>query len=361
MIITQNSISHRIDIRCYKRNYLKQGVKPSNFAQHLSSNNMDDFSSTISKSIRNLQNRVFPSHSKQTSAPDNRPKNKPSDRLLDQVLCTSTPDNSADSPPILEDVPELPSLNTHTEQSDTPYTSVEEMPSISVSKAHPSSQDFSIDRLSLDVQLQEFHSSINCLGYSREQVPPPLHTDFEQSSLVAYIDWDLDVSFDDGPIDLDLILDTSFDDSDIDWDVDIAYDESPIDWDLDIPFDNISAVHNLDVSLNESPIDWHLETSSYEMCKDDSVSTPVRLVVDPTMMGLNLCSPKGENRIAKIFDIVVEGRCYLLLWSAGIGKMYNRLKVKPSLLAYQLMLFDVSLDPNTPPKIAGGVAIYAGF
>ena len=87
------------------------------------------------------------------------------------------------------------------------------------------------------------------------------------------------------------------------------------------------------------------------VCKDDSVSTPVRLVVDPTMTGLNLCLPKGENRIAKIFDIVVEGRCHPLLWSTDIGKMYNRLKVKPSSLAYQLMLFDDSLDPNTPPKV----------
>ena len=31
--------------------------------------------------------------------------------------------------------------------------------------------------------------------------------------------------------------------------------------------------------------------------------------------------------------------------------MYNRLKVKPSSLAYQLLLYDESLDPATPPKV----------
>ena len=83
--------------------------------------------------------------------------------------------------------------------------------------------------------------------------------------MVASINWDPDISFDDSPIDWSLILDTSFDDSDIDWDVDIAYDESPIDWDLDVSFDDISAVHNMDISYNKGPIDWYLDTSSYEV------------------------------------------------------------------------------------------------
>ena len=87
------------------------------------------------------------------------------------------------------------------------------------------------------------------------------------------------------------------------------------------------------------------------VCKEDSKSTPVRLVVDPTMTGLNLCLPKGENKIAKIFDILITARCHPFLWSTDIGKMYNRLKVKPSSLAYQLLLFDDSLDPTIPPEV----------
>ena len=101
--------------------------------------------------------------------------------------------------------------------------------------------------------------------------------------------------------------------------------------------------------IKDSPFHHYFPFRS--VCKDDSLSTPVRLVVDPTMTGLNLCLPKGENRIAKIFDILLEGRGFPLLWSTDIGKMYNRLKVKPSSLAYQLMLFDNSLHPDIPPKV----------
>ena len=101
--------------------------------------------------------------------------------------------------------------------------------------------------------------------------------------------------------------------------------------------------------IHDAPFQHYFPFRS--VCKDDSLSTPVRLVVDPTMTGLNLCLPKGENRIAKIFDILIHGRCHHLLWSTDIGKMYNRLKVKPSSLAYQLLLFDESLDTNTPPQI----------
>ena len=54
---------------------------------------------------------------------------------------------------------------------------------------------------------------------------------------------------------------------------------------------------------------------------------------------------------AKIFDILIKARCSPLLWSTDIGKMYNRLKVKPSSLAYQLLLFSDSLDPDSPPEV----------
>ena len=37
--------------------------------------------------------------------------------------------------------------------------------------------------------------------------------------------------------------------------------------------------------------------------KEDSQSTPVRLVVDPTMSGLNILLAKGENNLGNIFDI----------------------------------------------------------
>ena len=85
--------------------------------------------------------------------------------------------------------------------------------------------------------------------------------------------------------------------------------------------------------------------------KEDSPSTPVRLVVDPTMTGLNLCLPKGENKIAKIPDILTEARTRPYMWATDIKKMYNQLKVKTSSLQYQLMLFHHSMDPKIAPDV----------
>ena len=85
--------------------------------------------------------------------------------------------------------------------------------------------------------------------------------------------------------------------------------------------------------------------------KEDSPSTPVRLVVDPTMTGLNLCLPKGENKIAKIPDVLMDARSESYMWATDIRKMYNQLKIKHSSLQYQLMLYHHSLDPKIPPEV----------
>ena len=42
--------------------------------------------------------------------------------------------------------------------------------------------------------------------------------------------------------------------------------------------------------------------------KEDSQSTLVRLVVDPTMSGLNILLAKGENNLGNIFDILTRSR-----------------------------------------------------
>ena len=52
--------------------------------------------------------------------------------------------------------------------------------------------------------------------------------------------------------------------------------------------------------------------------KEDSISTPVRMVVDPTMTGFNLLLAKGENRLGYIFDIIVRNRCRQHAWSSDI-------------------------------------------
>ena len=59
--------------------------------------------------------------------------------------------------------------------------------------------------------------------------------------------------------------------------------------------------------------------------KEDSQSTPVRLVVDPTMSGLYVLLAKGENNLGNIFDILVRSRTNQFSWVADISKLYNRL------------------------------------
>ena len=59
--------------------------------------------------------------------------------------------------------------------------------------------------------------------------------------------------------------------------------------------------------------------------KEDSHSTPVRLVVDPTMSGLNILLAKGENNLGNIFDILTRSRTNQFSWAADISKLYNML------------------------------------
>ena len=85
--------------------------------------------------------------------------------------------------------------------------------------------------------------------------------------------------------------------------------------------------------------------------KEDSVSTPVRLVVDPSMTGLNSLLAKGENMLIPTTDILTKARFSSHLWASDISKLYNRLNLHPDHYRYSLFLYDESLDPEVPPKV----------
>ena len=85
--------------------------------------------------------------------------------------------------------------------------------------------------------------------------------------------------------------------------------------------------------------------------KEDSISTPVRLVVDPTMTGLNLILAKGENRLGVTSNIIIRNRTKPKAWSSDISKLYNQLKLDNSALPYSLFLFHSSLDPEQEPEM----------
>ena len=52
--------------------------------------------------------------------------------------------------------------------------------------------------------------------------------------------------------------------------------------------------------------------------KEDSQSAPIRLVVDPTMSGLNILLAKGENNLGNIFDILTQSRINQFLLTSEV-------------------------------------------
>ena len=83
--------------------------------------------------------------------------------------------------------------------------------------------------------------------------------------------------------------------------------------------------------------------------KMDSMTTPVRMVVDPTMTSFNEILAKGENNIASIFTIMIRCRCTEYIWSSDISKLYNQLYLDDPSLPYSLFLYSDKLDPEKEP------------
>ena len=82
----------------------------------------------------------------------------------------------------------------------------------------------------------------------------------------------------------------------------------------------------------------------------DSISTPLRLVVDASVTGLNEILAKGENKSSKINDIIIRNRCTRYVWSSDIAKMYNQLHLKDDALPFGLFLYHDELNPTIPPE-----------
>ena len=87
------------------------------------------------------------------------------------------------------------------------------------------------------------------------------------------------------------------------------------------------------------------------VAKEDSISTPIRLVVDPTMTGLNLILPKGENRLGSINQILIGNRADPFSWSSDITKLYNQLHLDKSAYPYSLFLYSPEMNPNLKPDV----------
>lgn len=100
--------------------------------------------------------------------------------------------------------------------------------------------------------------------------------------------------------------------------------------------------------INSSAFRHYYPWSSVEK---DSVSTPVRLVVDPSRTGLNCILAKGENNMAKIHEILIRNRCKKHIFTSDISKLYNQLHLKDASLPYSLFLFSEELDADIKPTV----------
>jgi hypothetical protein len=94
--------------------------------------------------------------------------------------------------------------------------------------------------------------------------------------------------------------------------------------------------------------------------KEGSVSTPIRIVVDPSSTGLNICLAKGENQLTKIPEVLIRFRNNPVAWCSDISKMYNMLKLKDEALPYSLLLFHESLDEAINPDVYVMTAAWYG-
>ena len=105
----------------------------------------------------------------------------------------------------------------------------------------------------------------------------------------------------------------------------------------------------LQAVINEAPFLHYYPWRS--VVKAGSLSTPVRLVVDPTMSSLNVILAKGEAKLGSIFDIIIRSRSKLFTWASDISKLYNQLWLDTKSLPYSLFLFHPSLSNSVKPDI----------
>ena len=102
-----------------------------------------------------------------------------------------------------------------------------------------------------------------------------------------------------------------------------------------------------DIVKNSEVQHYHLWRPVFK----DSISTPTRLVCDPSSTMLNLALAKGDQGVADMFSILLRLRAVFEFWAGDIKKLYNQLCLENECIPYSLLLYEDSLDPDTPPKV----------
>lgn len=114
-----------------------------------------------------------------------------------------------------------------------------------------------------------------------------------------------------------------------------------------IPMSNLS--EEIQEMIKAAPIRHYFLWRS--VFKPDSLSTPCRIVVDPTQSGLNGVLCKGINCLNSLYMIVINWRSWEVGFSGDISKMYNTIKLYPSEYPYTLYYWSDTLDPSEVPQI----------
>lgn len=85
--------------------------------------------------------------------------------------------------------------------------------------------------------------------------------------------------------------------------------------------------------------------------KAGSLSTPARLVVDPTVSSFNDVLAKGSCCLTNLYQIMINWRSHSHVFVSDISKMFNSLKLKPEMYRYSLYLFSEALNKNDPVEV----------
>ena len=90
--------------------------------------------------------------------------------------------------------------------------------------------------------------------------------------------------------------------------------------------------------------------------KANSLSSPSRMVFDasattPGGESLNNCLAKGENRLIKLFNILLKFRMGPAAFTTDISMAYNQIALKPEDYRYQMFLWKDGLDPDKPTEL----------
>ena len=88
----------------------------------------------------------------------------------------------------------------------------------------------------------------------------------------------------------------------------------------------------------------------WRVVEKDSVSTPLRMIVDPSSSLLNLIVAKGESMLASMYSILLRSLCTEHCFSTDIRKLYNNLHLDPEAYPYSLFLYEPSMEVNKEPE-----------